>query len=305
MTEAAIAPPAADAPMLDLGAFDAATEPPPVVDASVPPVTGTPPAGDPPPGNWREGVSEEFASDPALADIKDLDGLVKSYIHGQRLIGKDKIAIPGEDATDDDWNAVYDSLGRPETAGDYDIGAPEEVPDGFVYNAEHEQKMRELFHREGLTGKQASAIWSKIQEETKTNFEGFYAGVNERLAAEHAKLNKEWGAKRNENLELANWVAREFGGEDFVKFLNESKIGQEPQFLRVAAAIGAKLGEDRQNVQTKSSGALTPDEAMSKIKAIQGDPKHAYHIKDATGHGEAVGKVEALFQMAFPEEVKP
>lgn len=303
-TPAAEAAPAAVTPVaLDLGAFGTDGQPA-ASDSSAPPDTGTPAEGHPPP-NWREGVSEEYASDPSLADIGSLDDMVKSYIHGQRLIGKGKIAVPGEDATPEDWDAVYDTLGRPEDPQGYEIGAPDKTPDGFVYNDAHEATMRELFHKEGLTNKQASAIWSKIQEETATNFEGFYSGVKERLTAEHAQLNKEWGVKRAENLELANWVAQEFGGEEFVKFLNESKIGQEPQFLRVAAAVGAKLGEDRQNVQTKSSGALTPPEALSKIAAIQSDPKNAYHVKDAPGHQEAVDKMAGLFAMAYPEEVKP
>ncbi len=306
MVEEATAPPAADVTpvSLDLGIYGTPDGQPPAGDSSSPPDTGAPPAGDPPP-NWREGVSEEFASDPSLADINSLDDMVKSFIHAQRMTGKDKIPLPGDDATKEDWDNVYDRLGRPENPQEYQMEAPDEIPEGFVYNTDHEQKMRELFHAEGLTNKQASAIWSKIQEETANNFKGFVSGVNERLTNEHAELNKEWGVKRKENLELAGWVAREFGGESFVKFLNESKIGQEPQFLRVAAAIGAKLGEDRQNVQTKSSGSLTPAEAMSKITAIQSDPKHAYHVGDATGHKEAVEKMAGLYAMAFPEEVKP
>ena len=48
--------------------------------------------------NWLEklGVQKEYTEHSALEHIKDVGSLVKSYIHSQGMIGKDKVAIPTE-----------------------------------------------------------------------------------------------------------------------------------------------------------------------------------------------------------------
>ena len=182
---------------------------------------------------------------------------------------------------------------------------PEQTPDGFQYNQEHETVMREVFHKAGLTPAQASAIWDTMQTEAITGYDNFVSGMTERLNGEHAALKNEWGVKYDENLKLADWVAREFGGDDFIKFLNESKISREPQFLKVAAAIGSKLGEDVQQDTGRASTLMTPAEALSKINAIKGDNSHAYYDLESLQHKEAVTEMEGLFGMAYPEKEKP
>jgi hypothetical protein len=41
--------------------------------------------------DWRTGLDESLRTDPSLADIKDISGLAKSYIHAQKMIGRDKL----------------------------------------------------------------------------------------------------------------------------------------------------------------------------------------------------------------------
>ena len=285
---------------LDMGPYgtpdgQAPSQPPPAA-----PDTGTP-DGTPSP-DWREGLPEELATDASLADIKDLPNLVKSFINAQRMIGKDKFAVPGDEAEDADWEDVYNRLGRPETPDEYLMDAPEELPDGFVYNQEHESAMRKAFHEIGLNKTQADKLWSTMQNQAMANYKGFISTQTERLTAEHASLRKEWGDKYKDNLELAGWVAREFGGEEFIKFLNESKVAQEPRFLKVAAAIGAKFNEDKPPGERRQSAAMTPAEAQSKINDINMDTKHPYHNGEDPGHAAAVKKMQGLYMMAYPEE---
>ena len=65
-------------------------------------------------GDWRNAVDEGLRGDASLADITDINGMVKSYIHGQKMVGADKIVIPGEDASDDERGAFFTKLGRPD-----------------------------------------------------------------------------------------------------------------------------------------------------------------------------------------------
>ena len=57
----------------------------------------------------------------------EIDALAKSYINATRMIGQDKVAVPNENSTDDQWNEVYSKLGRPESADKYKLDANSDV----------------------------------------------------------------------------------------------------------------------------------------------------------------------------------
>ena len=99
-------------------------------------------------------IPEAYKEEKSLQNFSNMDDFVKSYLHSQRLVGADKIPVPNKMATDEDWKAVYDRLGRPET------------PDGYKYNLPKETKLEEKTlkafseeaHKLGLLPKQAEGI---------------------------------------------------------------------------------------------------------------------------------------------------
>jgi hypothetical protein len=64
--------------------------------------------------SWKEAISEEFRADPNIAKFTEIDALAKSYINATRMIGQDKVAVPNENSTEDQWQEVYGKLGRRE-----------------------------------------------------------------------------------------------------------------------------------------------------------------------------------------------
>ena len=76
--------------------------------------------------DWKASLSEEIRADKSLENIKDIEGLAKSYVHAQKLVGSDKIPVPNKYATEQDWDAVYEKLGRPADAEGYKYDLPED-----------------------------------------------------------------------------------------------------------------------------------------------------------------------------------
>ena len=70
---------------------------------------------------WKEAISEEFRNDPNINKFTEIDALAKSYINATKMIGQDKVAVPNKNSTEDQWNEVYDKLGRPESADKYSL----------------------------------------------------------------------------------------------------------------------------------------------------------------------------------------
>ena len=66
--------------------------------------------------DWKASLSDEIRNEKSLENISDIESLAKSFVHAQKLVGADKIPVPNKFATEDDWNKVYEKLGRPKSA---------------------------------------------------------------------------------------------------------------------------------------------------------------------------------------------
>ena len=69
-----------------------------------------------------EQLEESLRGHESLSEIDDFNGLAKKYIETGDTISslqgelEGKVAIPGEDSTEEEWNAYYSKTGRPEIA---------------------------------------------------------------------------------------------------------------------------------------------------------------------------------------------
>src|SRR6056300_2091733 len=111
--------------------------------------------------SWKDSISEEFRQDPNIAKFTEIDALAKSYINATRMIGQDKVAVPNNNSTDDQWNEVYDKLGRPESADKYKLEVQSEtapLDEGAI------KSFAENAHKLGLNNRQAQGILEYYKE---------------------------------------------------------------------------------------------------------------------------------------------
>ncbi len=114
-------------------------------------------SGESAPADWKAGLSEELQRDPSIAHIPDVETMAKSYVNAQRMVGADKIAIPGNHGTDEEWDQVYTKLGRPDAPEGYELEM-NNVPDGMDANPELVGWFQNTAHKVGLTPKQAQTL---------------------------------------------------------------------------------------------------------------------------------------------------
>ena len=139
------------------------------------------------PVSFLDPLPEDLRGDPSLRNFTDAAGLAKSYVHAQRMIGAEKIALPGKAATEDDWRPVWSKLGAPDSADGYQIAG-----EGF---AEQElQSFKEQAYAVGLTGQQAQQMATYLEGQAKGGVAAEQAD-QERIAEEYdAELRAEFGA---------------------------------------------------------------------------------------------------------------
>ncbi len=267
----------------------------------VPPAAATPPAG-PPPLDWakvRDSLPEDIRKDPSMGPITSFEGLAKSFIHAQKAIGKDKISVPDKHASPEDWKGVFSKLGVPEKIEDYKLDLGEDTTiDPAVLD-----KVKAVAHQKGVLPWQFESIVKEFnqvakgiadQQETeyKTSREG---QINE--------LKKSWGNEFDTQVKKANAALRHLLPDvKDQQALIDSGLGSNPAVLRMLSNAAKLMKND--DFVGQGDGKLagvTPEDALQKARAIQGDMNHPYRNEAHPNHKAAKDEVANLYKIAFPE----
>ena len=240
---------------------------------------------------WLTGVDETLSQDPSIQSIKDLPNLVKSYINAQKLIGKDKIPVPDQHASDEDWQGIYDKLGRPKR-DDYKLAFGENE-----YDENFQKGFSDVAHSAGLMPHQAQKVFDYWNGQIKEASDIHTKQSTEAANAAQGKLREEWGAGYDKELETARIALRQFANEDQIGYLRDSGLGNDPQLIRLFNAVGKSLNEDTFQRASVSHLGMTKDEASEKLTTIMGNSEHPYWNSAHPGHGSAVKEVSKLHEV--------
>ena len=256
------------------------------------------------PFNFKDHLAPEFKEHTALQDINDVNGMAKSYISAQEMIGQQRLPMPVAEADPSEWSRFYDSVGRPtgeEGKGyEFDEGS---IPEGTQKNDDMEKFFRKSMHDAGLSQKQAQAMYKSYND-----FSGQFTEKQANTTSDMEKkwdtdIRQEFGLAYNDQLESAKAAVEEFGSDNLKQYLDESRLGNHPEMIKFAAKIGAELlekgSQGRAGRQSKS--VLTPDQAKTEIAQLQGNAQfmEAYHGK-GPAHEEAIKRMTDLHDFAYP-----
>lgn len=222
--------------------------------------------------DFRTQIPEEFRNEPSLQTINDLPTLVKGYVHAQRLVGQDRVAIPKQDAPAEEWNNFYQKLGRPESPDKYEF-TDLKLPQGLEIDEQVLGQTRGVFHKLGLTPQQAQGVLSHYAEATSSRY-GAFTKQQEASQEEAAnKLRGEWGDKFDTNIEGAKKALAQFGGEEVVNILNETGLGNNPAVIKMLHKISLGMREDVSGRGGQGGGAQMSqqDAAMEIVRLKSGD----------------------------------
>ena len=251
-----------------------------------------------------DSIPEDLRGDSALADIKDVAGLAKGYVHAQKMVGADKIVVPGSDASKEDMDSFYNKIGRPERVDGYEIPTENmaaEVPiDGDLVN-----KFFEEAHRIGLSKQQAAGLirWqTSLQSEMADAYE---QGNADAIRDAEKAMRTEFGNAYEEKINMAASAVKRFGGDELVKVLNETGLGNSPEIIKAFANIAKVISNDEViGGGGRQSFMSSPAEAKATISDRRRDPDFmaAYQDSNHVGHRGAVDEMGRLFENAYPDE---
>ena len=218
-----------------------------------------------------------------------MNDFVKSYLNAQSLVGANKVAIPNKMATDEDWEEVYNKLGRPNKPEDYKYSFDNEV------DPEQLKQFNETAHRIGLLPKQAERI-IKFYNELNTQTDADRVKTFEAKQVEAmAELKKEFGPEYNKRLDQAKRLAVETLGNDILNnaVLNDgTRLGDNAQVVKAFSMLADKLSED-ELVKGDGIDYQTASEIEKEISELTEDGS-PYWNKTHPNHKKTVEQVFKL-----------
>jgi len=234
---------------------------------------------------WRDSLDDDIKSEKCLESVKDIKSMARSYVHAQRMVGKEKVAIPGKESTDAEWMDFYKATGQPETPEDYGFAKPEDMPDE-MFDADFAKSASMAIHELGMNVKQAQGLFK---------FWNDYAGKQvtasnqaQELENEELKQNfiSKYGNKAEEMKHLGN-VAVNRGSDNDTEFEARiaQKFGNDMDFVQLMVNLGGKFAEHKliplpgdatqsvADLQTEINEAMKDDAYMT-----ESHPNHKHQV---------------------------
>ena len=189
------------------------------------------------------------------------------------------VAVPKDDATDEEMNTFYKRLGRPEEAAKYDFKVPDKMPDNLPYDQKAADWFRTQAFTTGLTQRQATSMhdaFVSYQAENGVDVQkALGADVTKLLETSEATLVKAWGDREGEtfkkNVELAGRALDEFDPKDELKtdLTKAGLIGPGgevlvPSLAIMFARLGTAMLVEDPGLLEGSGGPLTGDNPFAK-----------------------------------------
>src|SRR5210317_830366 len=245
--------------------------------------------------SWKDTISEEFRNDPNISKFTEIDALAKSYINATRMIGQDKVSVPNENSTDDQWNEVYSKLGRPESPDKYKLEAASDVvplDEGAI------KSFAENAHQLGLNNKQAQGILEFYKNSMEGSAQQNQVDMETAQANAEQELRKEWGRAYEDNIKKAGAVAKANMDANILdmQLKDGTRLGDHPAVIKGFANIANLLSEDKL-VGTESENVDQSTDYSAEISKIVNDRDGPYWNKAHPDHDKMVQKVFNLRTM--------
>jgi len=251
--------------------------------------------------SWFGSLGDDLKDNISLQKFQSVDGLAKSYLSLESMLGQEKIPVPKSDDDENAWAMYKKAFKVPDTPEAYELFLSDELGD-FKEKVQDLSEIKKISHELKLSPSQAQALTNRylgILKDAHTNESQQYeAQIRE---AENA-LKQEWGLAFESKLKSANNVAMQLMGdkESFEAF--EAKYGNDPMIIKLLAKVADSTSEGSLGgiVNNSSGFAKSPAEASAEFNDIlnnKANPKHdAYFNRDAAGHSEAVKYMATLME---------
>jgi hypothetical protein len=275
-----------------LGSVQAETN----IQQSAPVDPNTPPAqswsellqGDQFVDGWADRLPGELKEySKTLSKFKSPGQLMSSYASLEREFSKrtnEGVSMPGEDASDEDWQSYAKKIGAP-TRDDYKISKPSDVPDE-LFNKELVDRTLDIAAKYGLPGKAVEDLVAAYSE----NLTGM---LHEEIQAEQqaveqvmSTLKSEFGNTLPSQIQKAQRAAIAVGLD-----VNDPSIGNNVSIIKALIRVDEIIAEDTLQIPGMAGGNTYEEQYNKVLKSEDYNGKNGMKKQM-----EAANRLQGLWQ---------
>jgi hypothetical protein len=241
-----------------------------------------PPAGAPPAAPWYTGkVSDPEVighwqnlgwHDKPAEEIAQL--ATKAHREAQKYIGvpaNQIVRLPSQEGDSAGWKSVFQRLGAPSEAKDYDFTSIKHAGDTPL-DSGLDTALRSAMLEANLPKSQAGTLAKGVVKYLDGIKSTEMAEKTAKLQEEKASLEKNWGLNLVANRLVAANAAKALGVSDAAVQALENTLGYA-QVMEMFRNIGSKIGEDKfiSSPQGGMPGVMTKDQAVARRGELMAD----------------------------------
>ena len=233
--------------------------------------------------DWKTDIHPDVKSDKLWESVPDIKSLTKGYADATKYnVGA--LKLPGADAPAEEWNRVWDKLGRPSAPEGYEI--PEKLNTPTLID------LRSTAHAIGMTSRQ----WSGLMEGYSRLVDGELTNRTQAAGVTTKALKEEWGGAYEKKLGLIQRMIRTHGGDEVFDEYNRSGGGNHLPTIKMFAVLAEALAEEG-FIQNEVEGVPTKEAALEEIAILTNSAEYT-NIRHPN-HKQAVERATKLFELAY------
>jgi hypothetical protein len=262
------------------------------------------------PARFQDSLPDDLRGATSLQDFKDVAGLAKSYdaLSSKLGGGPERILTLPEEGGD--FTEIYKRLGRPDTAGEYDVSVSGTELKHTVIDEPMQKRLQEASLEAGLTKaqakKMAEAYFERQEADLEANHQSYVADRQKKLEG----LQGEWGDEFDSKKELARRAVQDLGGEELqgimeAKAADGTMLGDSPEFIRLFAKIGEITAEHRSPDTGGGGSGMDKNTAETKLYEFEQDEGKRKILQDKSHPLYDATRAEEvnLYKAIYGEEI--
>lgn len=220
---------------------------------------------------WRETLPQDLRTHPSLAKVANFEGMARSLINAQGLIGQDpnRLTVIPDGKDDAALLAHFDRLGRPKDATGYKLEPVQGAPDFLKPEGEFTKSMAALAHKAGLLPKQFQGLYSGFTAEMAKAAKAQADSAQEQHDKNLAAMQAKHGDGLDAHFAAANRGVQVLGGNELMDVLNAAGLGTHPLVVAALAKAAALTKEDGVGGGGGGGGNEGADDLVAQAKELQ------------------------------------
>lgn len=238
---------------------------------------------------WLDRLKGFDDSKQILGQFKDIDGVFKTLVSQQRLLGKkaEAVIVPNEKSTPEERAEFNKRMGLPETPDPYFQIKPANLPQDSEWNEGTAKELGQIAHKAGVTPKQWQTILDNISLYEAKDQEFKMQREAQEIEQGRKSLAEEWGDKFDVNISKAKRLVQLGGGD-----LGDPAL-RSAGMVKMLARIADTLSDDK---LVSSDSAATMLVGKTRAFDIMKNPDNPLHKRYISGDREIANLVTDLLK---------